>query len=151
MKLFIFAVPAVAIGLLAAAPAFAADAFTLEIPVEFKNLNPAIKSVLIRCLLEGEDPATHKPHAFGKPKSLSLALTNGNYTGPTPVKIVYQTQDFAAADQPLLNSVATAQCNFDLVTATGTLNPANGATTNPVLEHKNGTPYETISHGTVPK
>ena len=150
MKFLAFATAAVALTL-GAGSAFAADAFTLLVPVEFKSLNPEVKSVLIHCALSGEDRATRRNRTFGRPKSLSLPIVNGNYTGFSPVKVVFAMEDFSSQERALLNDVREAQCGFDLVTDRGTLAPANGATNDAILMHRPNTPYETVSRGAVPK
>ena len=136
-----------------ALPAAAADAFTITVPVEFKSLHPDIKSVRIHCRLRGPDPATGSVRDWGDAmgKSINLPLTNGNYTGPAQVNIVFKTEDFSPQDQTNLGAINQAACNFILVANNGTLYSPTGAQNTPVLGAKPGTQIKQNVKATIPK
>jgi hypothetical protein len=136
----VFAVAASALVL--APAALAADAFTITVPVEFKSLHPDIKSVRVICHVRGPDPATGKLRDWGSDpygKSVNLALTNGNYTGPAQVTVVFRTEDFTPQEQANLGAINQATCNFGLSAADGKLYAPTGAQNTPLLGAKPGT------------
>ena len=146
---------AVALGaMLAASPAMAIDAVTLLVPVHFNNLSSDVQKVAINCQLKGINPNTGFESDLSGDNSdhvVYLPLTNGNYVGPSPVSVVFKTENFpSATDQLLLANPSTLSCQFSFVTATGNYVPYYYTTT-PLLGHQAGTAFDQNAQITVPK
>jgi hypothetical protein len=133
---------------LSAAPALAADVFTVNVPYQFAALDPSITSVGIFCQVRGYEPVTNKFMTFAPVKNTSVPIVKGAASGQ--VTLVFKTEDFSAQQQAILGAVTDAQCHFSLVTSTGSYFPY-GNETQPVLAHKAGTTLSTYSTGTFPK
>ena len=138
--------------LVAASPALGADLFTINVPVEFKSLNSAITGVEINCHIQGKDPVTFNTRNFGSAmgKSVTLPVTGGNYTGPSPVAVVFKTEDFSSDEQKSLSSVTGGTCHFTLNAGGNSYQPYGGETS-PTLAQKPGAPFKWTTTFTFPK
>ncbi len=134
---------------LSIAPALAADVFTVNVPYQFASLDPSVKSISIACRVRGYEPVTKKFMTFTPTKSGSVPVVNGA-AGPAQLTVVFKTEDFTLQEQTILSAVTDAQCNFGLVTPTGTYAPTD-ASMQPVMAHKAGTKLQTFSTGSFPK
>ncbi len=130
-------------------PAFAADVFSVTVPYQFASLDPSVTAISIACRVRGYEPVTKKFMTFTSNKFTTVPVVKGA-AGPGQVTIVFKTEDFTDNEQVILSAVTDAQCNFNLVTATGSYAPSDSAT-QPVMAHKAGTPLNTYSTGTFPK
>lgn len=137
---------------MAASPALGADLLTINVPVEFKSLNSSITGVEINCHVQGKDPVTFLTRNFGSAmgKSVTLAVTGGNYTGPSPVAVVFRTEDFSSDELKSLSSVAGGTCHFTL-NAGGVGYQPYGGETSPTLAQKPGAPFKWTTSFTFPK
>jgi hypothetical protein len=132
---------AACLAFLVSSAAFGADLFTVNVPVEIKSLNAAITGVQIYCQLTAREPATGAVGPFGPRKFTPTSpVTAGNYMGPSPVVMVFQTEDFAAAEQASLANVTGGSCRFSLYAGSSGYAPIGGET-NPVLAQRPGTPF----------
>jgi hypothetical protein len=130
----------VAAALVAAAPAaLAADAFTVNVPVDFKSLNAAVNFVRIRCTLTARDPGTLAMTDFGPPKWTDLPVTGGA-TPTAPVVLVWRVEDFTPAQQANFGNVTGGGCQFQL-SASGSLYIPYGGETGPLLAQRPGAPF----------
>jgi len=103
-----------------ATQAAATEAFVVNVPVEFKNLEPKVTAVAIHCKVLAVQPnGTFKE--FQPVKTATVTPQSGNYAGT--VKIVFQTEDFAPPERAVLNQVNRTRCTFTLVTAAGEFDP----------------------------
>ena len=84
-------------------------------------------------------------------KSKNLPLTNGNYTGPGMIAILFDTADFTAQEQASLGNVTAAACSFGLQSTDGNLYIPYGNETTPVLAHKPGTVLRSTTQAPIPK
>jgi hypothetical protein len=129
--------------------AHAADLFTVNVPVEFKNLHPDIIGVEFCCRLQGKDPITgnliyyakNLPYEGAMGKSKTIKPANGNIPAQT-IKFVFKTEDFVTQELNNLSLVTQADCNFNLNHKNGTsYNPAAVAPTQTTIAPKPGTPF----------
>jgi hypothetical protein len=66
---------------LSAAPALAADVFTVNVPYKFAALDPSITSVGISCQVRGYEPVTNKFMTFAPVKNTSVPVVKGAASG----------------------------------------------------------------------
>lgn len=135
---------AFALAFSAAVPASGTDLRTVNVPVEFKNLNAAVIGVRVTCKLAGKDPVTLAPRDVGRVDK-TLTLSGGNYMGPSPVTIVFNPS--TTLDLDLLNTTTGGSCEFALLFLTGagssvgTYVPAAGDTQQPLFAQQPGAPF----------
>lgn len=120
-----------------------ADAFTINVPVEFKSLDAAVTAVRIHCSVTGKDPVTLGPKSFGPSsgKWVDLPIVGGAYGGPSTVTLVFKTEDFSAAEQAALGTVTGGACEFSLRAGGAGYQPYGGETA-PILAQKPGAPFK---------
>jgi hypothetical protein len=145
--------PLLAFAIATARTASGADAFTINVPVEFKNLNAAVTAVRIRCVLTGRDPVTLVPRIFGPGwgrKSVDLPVAGGAYKGRSPVTLVFKTEDFTALEQAALGNVTAGGCDFSILTDGSMEYVPYGGESGPILAQMPKAPFKHELHFTVP-
>ncbi len=131
----------VLIALATSPAAFAVDLFTVNVPMDVKNLNAAITHVSVYCSLWMRNPVTGALGPIGPNKfSSEYAPVGGNYTGPSPLTFVWRTEDFAVADLSNLSYVTGGMCQLGLEAGSDRYAPTGGSSS-PVLASKPGTTY----------
>jgi hypothetical protein len=125
--------------MIAASSAFAADLFTIHVPIELTQIHPTLTHVRLRCELRGTHPISTRQETFavkGYPTPIEFALTGGAYSGTAVV--VFTTEDLGSLDPRLVNQ---SICQFSFRAADGSLWQPYDSSTGPVLGRQPGTPF----------
>jgi hypothetical protein len=126
---------------LAAEPPAAKAHITVNVPVEFKNLNAAVTKIEVTCKVTGKDPITLTEKTVAQ-DTIVLHVTGGNYTGTSPVAFVFTTtKDLGSNANEELLSATGGSCEFALLAQGDSIKPTAGDT-RPVFAQQPGTPFK---------
>ncbi len=134
--------------LLMAGSLFAADLFTLYVPVQVTQLHPTVTQVGVRCELSGRHPATGVQTLFARQPAMWFPVASGTYNGTATV--IFRTEDFTFTGLTDPSYVNTAFCELQLRTSDGAIYVPNPLLSGPVVGYQPGTLYRNQTTQTIP-